>query len=106
MRKSEPEERMAVQILATKLPRPEREHRFAKGRRWRFDFAWPERMLALEVEGGTHSGGRHVRGSGFERDCEKYNAAALAGWRVLRVTSPMVRDGRALTALETALEES
>lgn len=114
VKRSEPEERMAVQIRATKLPRPEREYRFAKPRRWRFDFAWPERMLALEVEGTTHFGsnangtmklGRHQGAKGFEKDCEKYNAAALAGWRVLRVTSPMVRDGRALTALETALEE-
>ena len=100
---SEAEERMAVQIRAVKLPRPAREHCFHVGRRWRFDFAWPARKVALEVEGGTRSGGRHVRGDGFERDCEKYNAAALAGWVVLRVTSSMVRDGRALTVLEEAL---
>lgn len=100
---SKAEESMAVQIRAVKLPAPKREHRFAAPRRWRFDFAWPDRWVALEVEGGTHSGGRHVRGDGFERDCEKYNAAALRGWTVLRVTSAMVRDGRALALVEAAL---
>ena len=74
-------------------------------RRWRFDFAWPLKKVALEVEGGTHSGGRHTRGSGFEKDCEKYNEATLQGWRVIRVTGAMVKDGRALQVIERALEE-
>ena len=91
------------QIAAAGLPRPEREHRFAPPRRWRFDFAWPVRRIAAEVEGGTWSRGRHVRGRGFEADCEKYNAAALAGWRVLRFTGDMVEDGRALGTIEEAL---
>ena len=68
------------------LPRPEREHKFDAKRRWRFDYAWPERMIALEVEGGVWTGGRHTRGSGFVRDMEKYNRAAVLGWRLLRVT--------------------
>lgn len=96
------EDRLAARIRAEGLPAPLREHRFCH-RRWRFDFAWPDRMLALEVEGGTYSRGRHTRPEGFERDCEKYNAAALAGWRVLRVTGRMVRDGRALVLLRRAL---
>lgn len=84
------------------LPPPIREYRFAPPRRWRFDYAWPALRFALEVEGGTWSGGRHVRGKGYENDCVKYNAAALAGWIVLRVTTAMLRDGRALTLLESA----
>lgn len=92
-----------LQIRGLKLPEPEREYRFCRGRRWRFDFAWPERKLALEIEGGTYSGGRHVRGDGFEADCEKYNTAALLGWTVLRVTGRMVRKGLAAELLEKAL---
>lgn len=65
---------------------PQREHRFLPPRRFRFDYAWPSRKVALEVEGGVWSQGRHVRGSGFLDDMEKYNLAALNGWRVLRVT--------------------
>jgi very-short-patch-repair endonuclease len=89
-------------IKAAGLPAPIREYRFAPPRRWRFDYAWPAHQLALEVEGGVWTGGRHVRGKGYEADCEKYNAAALAGWTVLRVTTAMIRDGRALTLLEEA----
>lgn len=66
------------------LPVPE--HKFHPDRKWRFDFCWPEKLVALEVEGGIWTGGRHTRGSGFTKDMEKYNAAASMGWRVLRTT--------------------
>lgn len=92
-----------LQLAAADLPAPVREYRFAPGRRWRFDLAWPERALAVEVEGGTWSGGRHTRPAGFRGDVEKYNSAALMGWAVLRVTADMVRDGSALALLEQAL---
>lgn len=82
----------------------EQEYRFHPKRRWRFDFAWPEKRIAVEVEGGTWTGGRHTRGAGFEADCEKYMEALLAGWRVLRVTAGLVRDGRAVNATEALLK--
>lgn len=53
---------------------------FAKPRRFRADFAWPDRKLIVEVEGGTFTRGRHVRPLGFEHDCTKYNLAALQGF--------------------------
>jgi len=90
------EETLALQFRALGVPPPKREHRFHPTRRWRFDFAWPERRLAVEVDGGTYSGGRHVRPAGFEGDCEKHNAAMIADWRVLRFTAAMIRDGRAV----------
>ncbi len=65
---------------------PVAEYRFHPERRWRFDFAWPQYRIALEVEGGVWSGGRHTRGSGFVADMEKYNEAAILQWLVLRVT--------------------
>lgn len=87
------------------MPEPVREYRFHPKRKWRFDFAWPARLVAVEVEGGTFSGGRHSRGKGFEADCEKYAEAAILGWRVLRVTTAMVNDGRALALIERAMPE-
>lgn len=63
------------------------EHRFAPPRRWRVDFAHLGARVAIECEGGVYSGGRHVRGAGFEADVEKYNALAAAGWILFRVTS-------------------
>lgn len=94
------------QCLAVGLPAPATELRFAPPRRWRFDFAWPAYKLACEVEGAIWTRGRHSRGAGMEKDMEKYNAAALQGWTVLRVSTGMVKDGRALQAVEAALRKS
>jgi len=103
--KSTGEEYMALQLKSCKLPAPEREYRFNPGRDWRFDFAWPKgaRKIALEVEGGTWSGGRHTRGGGYESDCIKYSTAAVEGWCVIRATTGMVKDLRALALVERAL---
>ena len=98
------EETLALQIRVTKLPPPLREFRFHPQRRWRFDFAWPAAKLAVEVEGGVYSGGRHTRGKGFENDCEKQNSAVLRGWRVLRFTGPQVKSAYALAVIESALK--
>jgi very-short-patch-repair endonuclease len=73
------------------LPRYVREYRFAAPERdWRFDYAWPAYKIAVEVEGGVWSHGRHVRGSGFLADMEKYNAAAARGWLALRFTPDQI----------------
>ena len=71
-------------------PDPVREHRFAPPRRWRFDFAWPAPKVAVELHGGTWSGGRHTRGQGFADDREKINTAQLDGWTVIELTSDML----------------
>jgi len=79
-------------VLHPELPEPEAEYRFAPPRRWRFDFAWPWQKVAAECDGGTWSGGRHVRGAGYRGDCEKLNAATSLGWRCYRVTTDMLDD--------------
>jgi very-short-patch-repair endonuclease len=70
----------------------EYEYRFHPTRKWRFDAAFPERMIAVEIDGGAFIGGRHTRGAGFKRDCEKLNAAALMGWRVFRFLPEQIGD--------------
>jgi very-short-patch-repair endonuclease len=78
--------------------KPVREYRFCMGRKFAFDFCWPERMIAVEIEGGTSFGkSRHSRGKGFETDCIKYNIAARLGWKVLRYSTAMVIKGQAIT---------
>ena len=94
---------MEKQIGLAKLPEPVREMYFAKPRMWRFDFAWPDQMIALEVDGGIWTGGRHTKGAGYQADCEKLNEAAVLGWRVFRVTSSMIKTGYALRLLESVL---
>lgn len=98
------EESLAFQIRAVKLPEPAREHRFHAERKWRFDFAWIAEKVAAECEGAIYVNGRHTRGSGFEKDCEKYNAATLAGWRVFKFTPRMVKEGEALKCLTEVLK--
>ncbi len=100
---SEPEARFALQIRVSGLPEPEREWRFHPIRRWRFDFAWPDLMLAVEIEGGIYVSGRHTRGAGFEEDCRKYAEAVCMGWRVLRLPAGWVETGEALRYLEYAI---
>ncbi len=81
--------------------RPVMEYRFHPKRRWRIDFAIPELLIAIEVEGGrfkkttfvdrngkihTHTGGRHNTAQGFKNDMEKYNELAAMGWLLVRTT--------------------
>lgn len=83
------------------LPTPE--YRFAPPRRWRFDFAWPDHKVALEVEGGVWTEGRHTRGAGFLGDMEKYNEAACLGWRIVRVTPDDLRTAKTATMIKRIL---
>jgi very-short-patch-repair endonuclease len=80
----------------------EREFRFHPKRQWRSDFRIGKWLI--EVEGGVWNGG-HKRGLAADTDCEKQNEAEMAGWRCLRFTTAMVRDGRALATIERALSE-
>ena len=70
----------------------EQEYRFHPIRKWRFDYACPAARIAIELNGGVWSGGRHVRGAGYLRDREKINAAQLMGWRVIELGTGAVTD--------------
>lgn len=78
---------------------PEREHRFHPERKWRFDLAFPDLKLAVEVEGGLWVNGRHNRGAGFEADLEKYGEAQKLGWTVYRCSPGMVTKGAAIATI-------
>lgn len=69
-----------------------REHQFHPSRKWRFDFAYLDRQIAIEIEGGIWGNGRHNRAAGFIRDCIKYNQAALNGWTVFRLATGMITE--------------
>jgi len=60
-----------------------KEYRVVPDRRWRFDYAYPELRIGIEIHGGVWTHGGHTRGSGFIKDREKMNRAAVAGWLVL-----------------------
>jgi very-short-patch-repair endonuclease len=86
------------------LGQPVREHRFAPPRRWRFDYAWPPVKVALEVEGGIYTWGRHTRGAGYAKDMEKYSTAASLGWLLIRVQPNDLCQPRTLDWLRRAME--
>ena len=108
MSKSDLESLFAFHLDLVGLPPPTPEFKFAAeamGRQWRSDFAWPDKMILVEIEGGIWVKGRHTRGQGFENDCHKYNAAAELGYRVFRFTPAMLHSGEAIALLERVLRK-
>lgn len=109
-----PEIVFAALIKRDGLPEPEREYRFHKDRKWRFDYAWPGHKVALEVEGGVfgftdkhgvrRSGGAHSSITGIKRDIEKYNHAAAMGWLVIRCVPSDLKKWETLAYVKAALE--
>lgn len=84
----------------------EREFVFNPTRRFRFDAAWPDALVAAEIDGAVWTGGRHTSPAGFLRDQEKTNLAGLDGWRVFRFTWKDVDSGLFLDVLVKALTGS
>ena len=95
----------------------ERQYHYAadQGRDHRADFAFPPERLLVEVEGGLYGkgapcrlcgrrpGGAHGSVTGVLADLERSKLAAVAGFRVLRVTPAEVNDGTALRWVLAAL---
>jgi very-short-patch-repair endonuclease len=100
------EDHLAAQIRRFHLPEPVREYQFYEGRKWRADFAWVEQKLLVEVEGITPGGGRHQHIGGFKNDLEKYNAATVDGWRLLRFHRGQIEDWSAVRLLARLLAEA
>lgn len=113
MDKSPAERMLAYQIEDAQLPAPEVEYRFCEPRLWRFDFCWPAYWLAVEVEGGFvrtlrgewHTTYGHASANRFIADVEKYNEAAMMGFRLLRFPSALVEDGTAIKLIRRFFEE-
>lgn len=78
-----------------------REFHFHPKRQWRSDFYIQSANALIEIEGGTWTGGRHSRGTGYAADLEKINRATIMGFRYLRYTTEMVMLG---TAINDVLE--
>jgi very-short-patch-repair endonuclease len=82
----------AWQMLAPDMPTPTAEYNFDHyvGRRHRFDWAFIDLRIGVEVDGGQFAkfGGRHA-GDG---DREKLNIAAELGWLVFRFSTQMLEN--------------
>lgn len=80
-----------------------KELRFHPTRRWRFDYAIPDYKIAVEVEGGVWTGGRHTSPKGFLGDIEKYNTATVMGWRILRTVPDELVSAKLLKMLRAMI---
>ena len=81
---------------------PDQEFRFDSKRKWRFDYAFPDKCLAIEIEGGVYTKGAHGSITGIKRDIEKYSEAAAAGWRVIRVLPEDMTKERTINLIKLA----
>lgn len=63
------------------------EYKFHDVRKWRFDWAFPSLKVAVEYEGLFSKKSRHTTIKGYQGDIEKYNAATILGWQIIRVTA-------------------
>lgn len=91
---------LSFHLKAAKIPH-KREQKLIPGRKFSTDILIGR--LAIEVDGGTWTVGRHSRGAGIDSDCEKQNLLVALGYRPMRVTGNQVKDGRALQWIEQAM---
>lgn len=84
---------------------PEKEYQFHPARRWRFDYAWVGRKIAVEIDGGAWVQGRHNRAMGFLNDAEKFNEASKLGWRIFHFTPRQLKTGEAQTFMKSVFME-
>ena len=80
-----------------------KEYKFSETRKWRFDYAILIHKIAIEVEGGAFTKGRHTRGKGFINDIEKYNNAACDGWILIRTTPSELMSSKTLNFVYKAI---
>lgn len=96
---SEGEVKLATALKALKIDF-EQEFKFHPERKWKADFHLVGKKILVEVEGGIWSGGRHTRGKGYLGDMEKYNAATMMGYQVIRFSTDQVKSGHAIQQIE------
>ncbi len=89
--------------VAHDLPLPVHEYQFALPRKWAFDYLF-DGWLALEVQGGLFTGGRHVRGAALLKEIEKLNEAALRGYTVIFCTPADIKSGAAFALVKRGLD--
>lgn len=65
-----------------------------------------EQKVAVEINGGTFTKGRHTRGAALHQEYAKLNNAVLLGWAVLIFDAKHMQDVGACVALVVNLLEA
>jgi very-short-patch-repair endonuclease len=103
MNDSKAEDKLFAQIADSgTIPVPERQYKALEKRRFKWDFAWIEQKLLVEIQGGTWVKAQfgHTSGVGYRRDCFKNDLATAVGWNVMQFTTDMVDYKEALQLLQ------
>ena len=105
VRKRSPAEQKFVDYWETLYPNIDlhEEHKFLKDRKFRFDFAHLPSKIAIEINGGNWIGGRHTNALALNKEYEKFNLAAMEGWRMF-VLSPGMIGEEWLEAIAQAIQ--
>jgi len=91
-------------IKSYNIPPPTQQHQFHPQRKWRFDFAWPTKLVAVEIQGvdpkqSSLHGPAHNSIFSMQRDYEKHNAAILLHWRILYFLGNDLEDPNTTTTI-------
>ena len=87
------------QLAMTNLPPPVRNYLYLRGSRHELDFAWPDLMLGVEVQGLAH----RIKEK-FKTDIKKRAQGLLQGWTILEVGGAEIKDGTAMEWLHELFE--
>lgn len=90
-------------LLFPTLPKPTLQLHFHPSRKWRFDFSWEPEKIAVEIQGGSFTGGGHNRPLQQAKDYEKQREAVRLGWRVLPFNTLDLKDPVACVEFVAAL---
>lgn len=71
-------------------PEPTFQCYFSLERDWVYDFAWIDKLICLDLQGGGWVRGGHSRELGMANDFNKHNAALLLGWRPFLASTSMI----------------
>jgi len=77
-----------------------KEHKFHPTRRFRIDY-FHDSGVAIEIEGGIWTRGRHTRGMGFLSDMQKYNLMAERGILLFRIPASNIAASWVLPIIDT-----
>jgi hypothetical protein len=90
--------RFEQQLSAHGFPAPEREYFAIPGRDFRWDYAWPQLRVLVEIQGAQH----RIKKM-FKADIEKRALAMLAGWRCLELDRHSISTERSVEWLSALL---
>lgn len=108
---SRPRERLGQELallgFAAEVPFPG----ISGKRRYRWDWALPERRIAVEYQGiigksHGHGDASHASIAGMLRDHEKFSEASVLGWTVILANARTAESGQVIGWVLAALERA